>query len=148
MSRLIELVKEGAPIDAIKADLWDNRNVAGYIDMADEEGCTALMWAIGMNQHPCFELLLEENANINISHAKGETIHSMLKWRFEVANMCWDINKYYQESRDTAFKTLDDVKRFYSILSHHTKKHNYAVINGKRYSLIEAPLDNFLGGLK
>lgn len=121
MSNLIRLVKAGASVQEIKADLWDNRNVDGYINITDVEGCTALMWAIGMNQHTCFELLLEENADINLCQTDGQTIHDMLKWRIEIANMCWDINKYYPESRDSAFKTLDDVKRFYSILAHHTK---------------------------
>lgn len=39
MSRLIELVYTNAALDKIKADLWDNRGVDGYIDIQDEIGC-------------------------------------------------------------------------------------------------------------
>lgn len=78
MSRLIELVKDGAPIEAVKADLWDNRNVAGYINIQRRpHGMTAFMCAAKNGNLSVVELLLQEGVNVNTKNYYG---NSALIW--------------------------------------------------------------------
>jgi ankyrin repeat protein len=78
MSRLIELVKEDASIEAIKADLWDNRGVAGYVNIQRRpHGMTALMCAVKNDNLSVVELLLQEGVNVNTKNYYG---NSALIW--------------------------------------------------------------------
>ena len=78
MSRLIELVKSGASIEAIKADLWDNREVDGYVNIPRRpHGMTALMCAAKNGDSHVVELLLKEGADVNAQNNYG---NSALTW--------------------------------------------------------------------
>ena len=74
MSRLIELVKSGASIEAIKADLWDNRGVDGYINIQRRpHGMTALMCAAKNGDSQVVKLLLKEGADVNAQNNYGNS---------------------------------------------------------------------------
>jgi len=78
MSRLIELVKSGASIKEIKADLWDNRQVDGYVNIQRRpHGMTALMWAAKNGDSHMVDLLLKEGADANAQNNYG---NSALVW--------------------------------------------------------------------
>lgn len=74
MSRLIELVKSGASIEAVKADLWDNRGVDGYVNIRRRpHGMTALMCAAKNGDSHMVELLLKEGVDVNAQNNYGNS---------------------------------------------------------------------------
>lgn len=106
MSRLIELVVEGSSLKAIKADLWDNRGVDGYIDIQDEVGCTPLMWSKTIE---IFSLLLTAGADVQIKSNMGHNVSGMLKWR--------------KEHSLKSIKSFNEIAKMEELLKAHKKNH-------------------------
>lgn len=71
MSKLIKLINKGASINKIKANLWDNRNVDGYVNVQDKDGLTALM--VSVDKLCLIELLLDAGADVNKQDNSGWT---------------------------------------------------------------------------
>ncbi len=150
MSGLSELVEFGANIEKIKANLWDNRNVDGYIDLdVSSSGLNALGNALARGDFKLAEYLLENGANINyqiegyttllmyFSH-KGEyrIVEFLLKNNADVSIEVDGFTASFFAFSDEILKLLNIYKKKSN--PSNALKSNYAVINGVRYSLVES----------
>ena len=73
MSNLIELIRTGAIIEAIKDDLYDHWYDENYVNLVDKFGYTALMYACVNGYTEIAKWLLEVGANVNIVDKYGNT---------------------------------------------------------------------------
>jgi ankyrin repeat protein len=148
MSRLVELVSNNASLEALKANLWDNRNIQGYINCGDDVGYTALAIALLDEKFEIAEFLLKNGADINNLGALGSTIlarvcalgyYNSVKFLLEYGA---DINvisergyKAEELCRDEdILRLLKSYKKNINTTS--INEDNYAVINGVRYKLV------------
>ena len=71
MSKLINLICDNASIQAIKADLYDNRHNKDYVNVVDVYGMNALMYACVNDNTESVKLLLAEDVNVNVVNRRG-----------------------------------------------------------------------------
>jgi ankyrin repeat protein len=140
MTKLHDLITSNASIEAIKADLWDNRDVEGYVNAKENIETQPLHYAAYQNNPECIKLLLEAGANVNAKDDYGSTPLNIAAWIGELECVkCLlaagaDIN-LTNKYRHTAA----DVAREYG---HHEclallePEGNYAMINGVKYKLL------------
>lgn len=112
MSKLFELVVECASLESIKSDLWNNRNVAGYVNLTDELGCTPLMWA---DNPEVFALLLDAGTDIAIKNQNGQRVTDILEWRKEYSVKLQGNKKSTQ--------TLKDIAKMENLLKDYKRNH-------------------------
>ena len=111
MSKLIDLICDNASIEAIKADLYDNRDNEDYVNVGWVDGRGALIWACVLGYTEAVKLLLEANADIHMVNGYGVTAL-----------------KYAEQNRHTEIVEL---------LNNHNNHNNYIMVNGKKYKLVE-----------
>lgn len=149
MSGLSKLVEFGTYIERIKANLWDNRNVHGYIDSDISEGLNALGNALARGDFQIAEYLLENGANINYQIRDGVTLLMYFSARGEHRIVEFLLKNNADVSIKANGFTASDCahdEKILKLLNSHKKKSNsdndlgsnYAVINGTRYSLVKS----------
>ena len=111
MSKLINLIRDNASIEAIKADLYDNRDNEHYINIRDKYGRTALLWACRYNRIGAIKLLIEEDADVNLVDEDGVTALKIAK----------------QHGHTEIIELLNNCN----------KPNNFLILNGKKYKLVE-----------
>ena len=111
MSKLIDLICDNASIEAIKADLYDNRDNEDYVNVGWVDGRGALIWACVLGYTEAVKLLLEANADIHMVNGYGVTAL-----------------KYAEQYHRTTIVEL---------LNNHNNHNNYIMVNGKKYKLVE-----------
>ena len=67
MSKLINLIYDKASIEAIKADLYDNRDNKDYVNIVDEYGNTALTAACILGNIEVVKLFLDPFQNLELA---------------------------------------------------------------------------------
>ena len=108
MTNIIELIREHANIEKIKANLYDNRHNKDYVNIVDEYGRNALMLACENGNIEVVKLLLEANADIDIVDEYGNSALMYAK-RYKHTEIIELLNKC----------------------------NNYVIFNGKKYKLVE-----------
>ena len=111
MSKLIDLICDNASIEAIKADLYDNRDNEDYVNVGWVDGRGALIWACVLGYTEAVKLLLEANADIHMVNGYGVTALKIAK----------------QHGHTEIIELLNNCN----------KPNNFLILNGKKYKLVE-----------
>ena len=151
MSKLVELVCKNASLETLKANLWDNRNIHGYIDFSNDLGYTALDIAVLSDDgFEIAEFLLDNGANVNnlgvisgctpLMRACHLGIYNSVKFLLEHGADISIVSKkgFTAECfsrKENVLRLLNSYKENSNLFS--AKKDNYAVINGARYKLVQ-----------
>ena len=141
MSKLIELIRANAYIEAIKANLWDHRHNKDYVNLVDEDGMTALMWACINGNIEVVKLLLENGADVNLveKYSYNALICACFNGYTEIVKLLLEYNADVNMVNKWGMTALMWAEQNESteIIELLNKHNNYVMLNGKKYKLVE-----------
>ena len=141
MSNLINLIYSKASIEAIKADLYDNRHDKNYVNIVNEWGKTAFMYACAFGNIESVKLLLEANVDVNVVEVCGGNalMYACMNGETEVVKLLLeanaDVNVVDGYGR-TPLKIAEEYghTEIVELLNNHN---NYMMFNGQKYQLVK-----------
>ena len=141
MSELFELIRTGASTEAIKANLHENKHNKDYVNLVDEYGTSALMYACGDGYTEAVKLLLEANADVNIANKFGDTalMCACLFNRIEIVKLLLEANADIDIIGEYGRSALmwAGLYKHTEIIELLNNCNNYVIFNGEKYKLVE-----------
>lgn len=144
MSKLIDLIYYNASIEAIKADLYDNRDNKDYVQVVDEWGKNAFMYACMKGNTESVKLLLEADADVNVVDRYGcnAFMYACMNGKTEVVKLLLKENADVNVVDELGRTPLNIAEQYHrttivELLNNHNKPNNYIMANGQKYQLLK-----------
>lgn len=140
MSKLIDLIYDNASIEAIKADLYANRDNKDYVNIV-KWGKTAFMYACAFGNIESVKLLLEANVDVNAVDVCGGNalMYACINGETEVVKLLLEANADVNVV-DCYGRTPLKIAEEYGhteIVELLNKPNNYIMFNGQKYKLVK-----------
>ena len=141
MSNLSNLIRDKASIEAIKADLYDNRHDKDYVNVVDKDGTNALMCACAKGNTEIVKLLLTEDVNVNTVDTDGTNalMYACIYNRIEVVKLLIakdaDVNVVNKYGRSAFMHAC--IYGDTGVVELLKNCNNYLILHGKTYKLVE-----------
>ncbi len=140
MTKLHDLIRDNASIEAIKLDLFDNMHIEGYVNNQEFQPRCSLSSAIYYNNIEYAELLLSVGADVNTQDREGYTpLHlAALSNRYNFVELLVNAGADITLVNDHGQTAVDLAKKnnYHECLALLDPEANYAMINGVKYKLL------------